>query len=45
MSLLEHMQKAFNEIHRSGRDLDNNPGIDFFTATNRVNGRNMYLVL
>ncbi|NLK03403.1 MAG: flagellar hook-associated protein FlgK [Clostridiales bacterium] len=31
--------KAFNEIHRSGRDLDNNPGIDFFTATNRVNGR------
>jgi len=31
--------KAFNEIHRSGMDLDNNPGIDFFTATNRVNGR------
>lgn len=31
--------KAFNEIHRTGRDLDNNPGIDFFTATNKVNGR------
>ncbi|NLL00209.1 MAG: flagellar hook-associated protein FlgK [Clostridiales bacterium] len=31
--------KAFNEIHRTGRDLNNNPGIDFFTATNKVNGR------
>ncbi|TAH69456.1 MAG: flagellar hook-associated protein FlgK, partial [Anaerolineaceae bacterium] len=31
--------KAFNEIHRTGRDLANNPGTDFFSATNRVNGR------
>jgi len=31
--------RAFNEIHRTGRDLDNNPGMDFFTATNKVNGR------
>lgn len=31
--------KAYNEIHRTGRDLDNNPGIDFFTATNKVSGR------
>lgn len=31
--------KAFNETHRTGRDLDNNPGIDFFGATNKVNGR------
>lgn len=31
--------RAFNEIHRTGRDLDNNPGMDFFTATNKVSGR------
>lgn len=31
--------KAFNEIHRTGRDLDNNPGLDFFTATHKANGR------
>ncbi|NLO09349.1 MAG: flagellar hook-associated protein FlgK [Clostridiales bacterium] len=31
--------KAFNEIHRTGRDLNNNPGTDFFSATNKVNGR------
>jgi flagellar hook-associated protein 1 FlgK len=31
--------KAFNEIHRTGRDIDNNPGMDFFSATNKVNGR------
>jgi len=31
--------KAFNEIHRSGRDLNNKQGTDFFTATNKVNGR------
>jgi flagellar hook-associated protein 1 FlgK len=31
--------KAFNDIHRTGRDLNNNPGADFFTATNKVNGR------
>jgi flagellar hook-associated protein FlgK len=31
--------KAFNEIHRTGKDLDNNAGMDFFTATNKVSGR------
>jgi flagellar hook-associated protein 1 FlgK len=31
--------RAFNEIHRTGRDLYNNPGMDFFIATNKVNGR------
>ena len=31
--------KTFNEVHRTGRDLDNNPGADFFSATNRINGR------
>jgi flagellar hook-associated protein 1 FlgK len=32
--------KAFNDIHRSGVDLENNAGMDFFNATNKVNGRN-----
>ena len=31
--------RAFNELHRTGRDLDNNPGSDFFSATNKINGR------
>ncbi|MDD4113910.1 MAG: flagellar basal body rod C-terminal domain-containing protein, partial [Herbinix sp.] len=31
--------KAFNETHRTGRDLDNNPGTDFFSATGKVDGR------
>lgn len=31
--------KAFNQTHRTGKDLNNNPGMDFFTATNKVNGR------
>jgi flagellar hook-associated protein 1 FlgK len=31
---------AFNEIHRGGVDLENNAGMDFFNATNKVNGRN-----
>lgn len=31
--------KAFNDIHKTGRDLNNNPGIDFFNATNKVSGR------
>jgi len=30
---------AFNEIHREGKDLEGNSGIDFFSATNKVNGR------
>lgn len=32
--------KAFNDIHRTGKDLEGKPGIDFFNATNKVNGRN-----
>ncbi|MDF2944208.1 MAG: hypothetical protein K0S01_3066 [Herbinix sp.] len=31
--------KAFNDIHRGGVDLENNAGMDFFNATNKVNGR------
>jgi len=31
--------KAFNDIHRTGKDLENNQGKDFFTATNKVSGR------
>ncbi len=31
--------KAFNETHRTGRDLNNNPGTDFFSATDKINGR------
>ena len=31
--------RAFNEIHRTGRDIDNNPGMDFFTATDKASGR------
>ncbi len=31
--------KAVNEIHRSGQDLNGNSGMDFFTATDKVNGK------
>lgn len=31
--------KAFNDIHKTGRDLNNDPGMDFFNATNKVSGR------
>ena len=31
--------KAFNDIHRTGQDLDGKSGMDFFTATSRVSGR------
>lgn len=31
--------KAFNDIHRSGTDLNGNPGKDLFSAVNNVNGR------
>jgi flagellar hook-associated protein 1 FlgK len=30
--------KAVNDIHRSGQDLNGNSGMDFFTATDQVNG-------
>lgn len=32
--------KAFNEIHREGKDLEGNAGIDYFNAIQKVNGRN-----
>ncbi len=31
--------KAFNEIHRTGKDLNGNSGTDFFTGIDKVNGR------
>ncbi|MDF2537034.1 MAG: hypothetical protein K0S76_55 [Herbinix sp.] len=31
--------KAFNDIHRTGSDLKGNAGMDFFSAANKVNGR------
>jgi flagellar hook-associated protein 1 FlgK len=32
--------KAFNDIHRSGVDLNGKAGADFFCATNKISGRN-----
>ena len=31
--------KKFNEIHKSGTDLNGNAGLDFFTSTNKVTGK------
>ncbi len=31
--------KAFNEIHRTGKDVNGDSGIDFFNATDKINGR------
>jgi len=31
--------KAFNDIHRTGQDLTGSSGMDFFSATNKVTGR------
>ncbi len=31
--------KAFNDIHRTGKDLEGNSGMDIFSATGKVNGR------
>ncbi len=31
--------KAFNDIHRSGEDLNGNAGADFFTAKDKISGR------
>ncbi len=31
--------KAFNDIHRTGKDLAGNAGMDVFSATNKVSGR------
>lgn len=30
---------AFNEIHRTGKDLEGDSGIDFFSATSKISGR------
>ncbi|NLP33667.1 MAG: flagellar hook-associated protein FlgK [Clostridiales bacterium] len=38
--LVRTYAKAFNEIHRGGKDLENESGIDFFTANDKVKGRN-----
>jgi len=32
--------KAFNDIHRTGVDLNGDTGMDFFNATNKISGRN-----
>lgn len=32
--------KAFNDIHRTGVDLNGDSGMDFFNATSKVSGRN-----
>jgi flagellar hook-associated protein 1 len=31
--------KAFNDIHRTGQDLEGDSGMDFFSAKHKVNGR------
>lgn len=31
--------REFNAIHRTGKDMEGNPGADFFTATDKVSGR------
>lgn len=31
--------KAFNDIHKTGEDLNGNAGLDFFNATSKVSGR------
>lgn len=31
--------KSFNELHRTGKDITGKQGIDFFNATNKINGR------
>jgi len=38
--LVRTYAKAFNEIHRRGKDLENSLGMDFFTAVDKVTGRN-----
>ncbi len=37
--LVRTYAKAFNDIHRDGQDLNGDSGMDFFTATSRVSGR------
>ncbi len=32
--------RTFNEVHRTGKDIAGKQGIDFFNATNKINGRN-----
>lgn len=35
--------KEFNELHRSGRDLNNDPGMDYFNSRDKVSGINYVL--
>ncbi|MBE5967369.1 MAG: flagellar hook-associated protein FlgK [Lachnospiraceae bacterium] len=37
--LVRTYAKAFNQIHRTGKDLDNESGMDFFTAVDKVSGK------
>lgn len=37
--------KEFNEIHKGGRDLNSEPGIDFFNAIDKVSGKNYSFVV
>lgn len=32
--------KRFNDLHREGVDIDNNPGMDYFNSRDRVSGEN-----
>ena len=37
--LIRTYARAFNEVHRTGEDLNGDAGSDFFTATGKVSGR------
>ena len=37
--LVRSYAKAFNDIHRDGQDLDGKAGMDFFTASSKISGR------
>ncbi len=37
--LVRTFSKAFNDIHRTGEDLNSNAGMDFFSATSKISGR------
>ncbi|HKL78824.1 MAG TPA: flagellar basal body rod C-terminal domain-containing protein, partial [Mobilitalea sp.] len=38
-TFIRTFSKSFNDVHRTGKDLSNTSGMDFFNATNKVNGR------
>lgn len=41
--LVRTFAKAFNDLHKSGVDLDGNAGVDFFTAGDKVSGKDLDL--